>query len=143
LWRKSRHGETPMEYYLNKVSNTCGGTLAVAGMKNIFLFISIIFNIIIIGLYLYNQDLQSVENRVRIADTIIDYEITSSKNFEAVFIFKNDSIYNRLWSEAFENQPEKAFLISTSYFYVTGRKQALKNIETSKEQLETIYHKKW
>jgi len=70
----------------------------------------------------------------------VDYEISSNANFRTVYIKRNDSVYKRLWNEAFENQPEYAFLISCTYYYVTGNEIIKKDIELSKKQLEEIYH---
>ena len=64
------------------------------------------------------------------------------KNFETVFFGKNDSTYKDLWGEAFENEPEKAFLISCSYYYITKDSSILKDIGVSVEQIEQSYQRK-
>lgn len=76
-------------------------------------------------------------------NTTKDYEIASMKNFENVYLNRNDSIYKQIWNEAFENQPQSAFLISCSYFYVTKDKRILKDIEVSTQQLESVYQRKF
>jgi hypothetical protein len=69
------------------------------------------------------------------------FEISSPDNFESVFVHQNDSIYRRIWSEAFENHPETAFLISCSYYLVTKDSSILNDVEISESQLETMYNK--
>lgn len=75
-------------------------------------------------------------------DSIPDYEITSMKNFETIFFNKNDSIYKNIWGKAFENEPEKAFLISCSYYYLTNDTSVLKDVNVSIGQLEHSYQRK-
>ncbi len=75
-------------------------------------------------------------------DSISKYEITSMKNFETVYFNKNDSIYKEIWGDAFENEPEKAFLICCTYYYVTKDTSVLKDIEISIEQLDQAYQSK-
>ncbi len=64
------------------------------------------------------------------------------KNFKAVYLNKNDSLYKDLWSEAFENEPEQAFLIACSYYYVKKDTAILKDIKVSIEQLEHAYKRR-
>lgn len=115
-------------------------------MKNLLLVISIVLNIglIVFCFYMTNNESQSNISATvsKKNDNIPDYEITSMKNFETVYFNKNDSIYKDIWGDAFENEPEKAFLISCSYYYVTKDTSILKNIEISIEQLEMSYQRK-
>jgi hypothetical protein len=113
-------------------------------MKNILFAISIFLNIVLFALYCY--DITPIQSNIstipaKNMDTM-DYEITSMKNFENVYFNKNDSLYKDLWNEAFENQPQSAFLISCSYFYATKDKRILKDIKVSIEQLESVYQRK-
>jgi hypothetical protein len=70
----------------------------------------------------------------------IDYKISSNKNFQSVFILKNDSLYKWLWNKSFQEQPEDAFFLSAAYFYVTNDSMVIDDINLSINQLETIYH---
>ena len=115
-------------------------------MKKLLLIISIVANIGLIAFYflMTNKTPQpNILEKVSMKnDSILDYEITSMKNFETVYFNRNDSIYKNLWGEAFENEPEKAFLISCSYYYVTKDTSILKDIGVSIEQLEQSYQRK-
>ncbi len=114
-------------------------------MKNILFAISFFLNIVLFALY-YFKTKPIQQNTSAIPAKNIDtpdYEITSMKNFERVYFNRNDSLYKALWNEAFENEPEKAFLISCSYFYVTEDKRIKKDIEVSANQLETSYQRKF
>jgi hypothetical protein len=113
-------------------------------MKNALLIISIFLNIGLSVLYYFKtKPMQEKSSAIPVnnMDTV-DYEITSMKNFEAVYFNRNDSLYKDLWSEAFENEPEKAFLIPCSYFYTTKDEKVLNDIKVSAEQLETAYQRK-
>ncbi len=115
-------------------------------MKNLLLIISIVINIGLIAFYFLRTDKVPQSNiSANVSkknDSIPDYEITSMKNFETVYFNRNDSIYKDVWGEAFENEPEKAFLISCSYYYVTKDTNILKDIVVSMEQLEQSYQRK-
>lgn len=116
-------------------------------MKNIILIASIALNIAL-GIFCVSRiktprsepDTVSVHGE----DPMPDYEITSKKNFEAVYFNRNDSLYKDLWGEAFENEPEKSFLIACSYYYVTKDTSIINDIETSAKQLEEggLYNRK-
>ena len=114
-------------------------------MKNILFVISILLNISLLAWGLLK--IKQIQTNVSVIpannmDTL-EYEITSMKNFENVYFNRNDSLYKELWSEAFENEPEKAFLISCSYYYVTKNNKIKQDIEVSSEQLESVYQKKF
>ena len=114
-------------------------------MKNIILILSLIFNLAMLAFFwddLKRHRDSDTRSKAEAYYPEVDWEITSTKNFESVFIKKNDSIYKRLWNEAFENQPPSAFLISCTYFFVTKDTSVLNDIELSKEQLETMYNEK-
>lgn len=115
-------------------------------MKNLLLIISIVVNI---GLSIFcflgsNKTPQHItsSNMSKKNDSIPDYDITSMRNFESVYFNRNDSIYKDIWGKAFENEPEKSFLISCSYYYVTKDTSILKDILVSIEQLEQSYQRK-
>lgn len=112
-------------------------------MKNVLLIISIFLNIGLSAIYYYKtKSIQEKKCTIPVSDMdTVDYEITSMKNFESVYFNRNDSLYKDLWNEAFENQPQSAFLISCSYFYVTKDKRILKDIEVSAQQLEDVYQR--
>jgi hypothetical protein len=114
-------------------------------MKNTLFAISILLNIASFALYFYKtMEIQSNISTIPAKNTdTVDYEITSMKNFESVFFNRNDSLYKALWNEAFEDEPEKAFLISCSYFYMTKDKRIKKDIEVSANQLEISYQRKF
>ncbi len=77
----------------------------------------------------------------QIDDSLRDlWNIGATNNFENVYFKRNDSIYKRLWYEAYENEPPSAFLISCTYYYVSRNDSVLNDIELSKTQLESIYH---
>lgn len=113
-------------------------------MKNMLLIISILLNIGLFSLYYLKTEAiktRTSEITTRDIDTT-DYEITSMKNFESVYFDRNDTLYKDLWGEAFENQPQSAFLISSSYYYVTKDKRILEDIAVSISQLESMYPRK-
>jgi hypothetical protein len=111
-------------------------------MMKFFLILSITVNLLIALFFILNSNRSNKIKAVNKRMAIHDFEITSTDNFESVFIEKNDSVYGRIWNDAFQNQPEKAFLISCSYFLVTKNQNILKDIEISESQLETMYHKR-
>lgn len=110
------------------------------------LIISVVVNIGLIAFYFLRTNKTPQPNLsanvFKKNDSISDYEITSMKNFDAVYFNRKDSIYKNVWGEAFENEPEKAFLISCSYYYVTKDTNILKDIGVSIEQLEQAYQRK-
>ena len=111
-------------------------------MKNKLLVLSVIVNIGLI-IFCCIKHTHSQPNLSAKKDTLSvwAYEITLRRNFETVYFNKNDNIYKDLWGRAFEDEPEQAFLISCSYFYVTKDKRVLKDIEVSAEQLEQAYQR--
>ena len=114
-------------------------------MKNKILILSIGINIGLLIFCCFKTKIFKTKistNPVSNIDTV-SYDIESMRNFETVFISRNDSIYKSIWNEAFENEPEKAFLISCSYYYVTKDKRILKNIEMSILQLQDVYQRKF
>jgi hypothetical protein len=115
-------------------------------MKNLLLVISIAANFGLIAFCFLRtpKTHQSVvlSNVSKKSDGIPDYEITSMRNFETVYFNRNDSIYKNVWGEAFENEPEKAFLISCSYYFVTKDTSILKDIGVSVDQIEQSYQRK-
>ncbi len=109
-------------------------------MKSIFLIFSLLANIGLLIFCFYikkDPELIPIDGK----NPMPDYEITSTDNFKKVFFDRNDSLYKDLWGEAFENEPEKAFLISCAYNYVTQDTSAIHDIKISADQLETMYHK--
>jgi hypothetical protein len=72
--------------------------------------------------------------------SIIYKQLGFTTHFEDVYFNLNDSIYHEIWKEAYKEYPEDAFLISTSYYYVTKQNKALKDINTSMKKLQTMYH---
>ncbi len=107
-------------------------------MTKIVLTISIAANLLLILILLTKPDTKS---KVKPKTRNIDYSITSADNFEKVIIEKNDSVYKRIWNQAFENQPEMAFLISVAYFHSTKKELVIEDIEKSKSQLKKMYHR--
>jgi hypothetical protein len=112
-------------------------------MKNIPLIVSVLLNIVLIAKYCFMVEPKEENAFSNSINKHLDYEITSMNNFEEVYFSRNDSLYNELWGEAFENEPQRAFLISCSYFYVTKDKRILKDIELSAEQMEDVYQRKF
>ena len=111
--------------------------------KNILLLISFLVNI---GLAIYcyskfqNNSKTALPLNTKIRNgNIPDFEITSMKNFENVYYDMNDSIYKEMWGKAFENEPEKAFLISCSYYFIRRDTNILKDIKISVDQLDQAY----
>jgi hypothetical protein len=108
-------------------------------MKNALLILSLLLNIGLAAFCVVKIKTSSSPSSDISIDgkyPIPDYKITSKKNFKEVYFEQNDSLYKDLWNEAFENEPEEAFLISCSYFYVTKDTNVVEDIKTSVRQLE-------
>lgn len=105
------------------------------------LLLNVVFMILLFNLKWKDQKMQ--RNIAREALPIYpndDFRI--SNNFVNLYVNKNDSIYKQIWRSAYEDKPTDAFLISSTYYFVTKNKSILKDVEMSKSQVEEIYGKK-
>ena len=110
-----------------------------------FMYLSVLINVILfIVVLVQNSKLKrkSVLKEINNLQLSADNNVTSHLNFDSIFFQKNDTVYNKIWSQAFENTPEEAFLISCSYFLITKKSEVLDDIFVSGQQLEEMYHKK-
>jgi hypothetical protein len=111
----------------------------------LLLYISLLLNFLLaITLTVYHFKLKDHDaiTEMNQAQSKNDYNTYSYKNFEAVFINKNDSVYHFLWFDQFLNTPEEAYVYSCAYYYTTGETKVLRDIYESRFQLEEIYHHK-
>ncbi|HEY0652123.1 MAG TPA: hypothetical protein VGD65_03305 [Chryseosolibacter sp.] len=106
-------------------------------MNKLILIFSLLLNVGLTLLLLFGRQ-EKAPGKI-LANRNKDYDITSFSNFKSVFIEKDDSVYLGLWNQAFQEEPEIAFLLSSSYYHTTKNRDLLKHIELSNSQLKTIY----
>ncbi|HPT13796.1 MAG TPA: hypothetical protein PK796_03330 [Bacteroidales bacterium] len=107
------------------------------------IFLNLVFLVIIYFLRKEDKVVKETKepNKIEIQRQT-ENDVILRKNFESMFYKCNDSIYRNVWNSAFEEEPEMAFLISSTYYFVTKDDKILKDIETSNSQLKEIYYQK-
>ena len=107
-------------------------------MKKTFFIISIGLNIVLGSSILYRQS--PGRGTKKETEYIDQYDVRSISNFKSIYVRKDDSTYHLLWSKAFEDEPEMAYIIATSYYYTSPNEKVLNDIRISREQLRDIYY---
>jgi hypothetical protein len=108
------------------------------------LSISVLVNIILItGIIFRHYDLRHAQDLMEsgVSKKNRDLYIKSYDNFDSVFFKRNDSLYRELWNEAMQDDPEQAFLMACSYFYLTKDNKIKFTVDNAYDQLKIIYHK--
>ena len=105
--------------------------------SKLFFFISLVINIILVSYFISTSKLKGdshTKNQV-----IQDKDLSVQYNFKKIFIEKNDSVYKRIFSLAFENNPVQAYLLSCTYYTVTKDTTIKKDIKMIGTEIKAIY----
>lgn len=105
----------------------------------LFAILSGFFNLLLLILLLSNRS-QSILNKPKDVGTLDENkDYSMAYNFRKIFIERNDSVYKEVFSKSFEDLPEQAFLLSSTYFFLTKDSLVLKDMKVACSQLESIY----
>jgi hypothetical protein len=106
--------------------------------SKLYFIISLIVNIILVS-YFISTNKWKGEDGHTINQNIQKENLSVQYNFEKIFIEKNDSVYKRIFSLAFENNPVQAYLLSCTYYTVTKDTTIKKDIKMISTEIKAIY----
>ncbi len=113
---------------LNKI------TLIFSILLNIILIIVIVFR------FFYSKNDYLKDEKYFKADFSI-YRSESKKVFEKIFLEKNDSLFNDVFYACYEDIPELAYLVGSTYYLIKKDSSSKQEYEVISSLIKDIYGK--